>query len=97
MSPARATAIVKQIDGAGIKDTHRCHDQNEFSRALSSVRHIDEISVEPHPDGARVTYDAELILRRPLRLFDPVLARSFRKIGDRAAAGLRRALGAATG
>lgn len=41
---------------------------------------------------ATVTYDAALTLNGPLALFDPLLGRVFRRIGDRAAAGLRRAL-----
>lgn len=44
------------------------------------------------PDGAqgrsRVSYRAEVRLRGPARLLDPVLARGFRSVGDRAAAGL---------
>jgi hypothetical protein len=52
----------------------------------------DEIGVEPAPSGSVVTYDALLTLRGPLRLFDPLLGLAFRRIGDRAAAGLRRAL-----
>jgi carbon monoxide dehydrogenase subunit G len=58
---------------------------------------IDEITVESNPAGSLVTYDAKLTLRGPLALFDGLLARSFRRIGDRAAAGLRRALGVTTG
>lgn len=52
----------------------------------------DRISVEPDGDGSIVTYDAELALNGPLGLFDPVLRLAFVRIGDRAAAGLRRAL-----
>ena len=61
------------------------------SRLLTSN---DIITVEPDPDGAGslVTYDAELTLNGPLGLLDPVLASVFGKIGDRAAAGLLRAL-----
>lgn len=59
------------------------------TRLLTSV---DEVRVEPAEHGAVVTYDAKLTLRGPLRLFDPLLARAFRRLGDRAAAGLRKAL-----
>ena len=52
----------------------------------------DRISVVPDGDGSMVTYDAELALNGPLGLFDPVLRLAFGRIGDRAAAGLRRAL-----
>lgn len=52
----------------------------------------DRITVVPDGDGSIVTYDAELALNGPLGLFDPVLRLAFVRIGDRAAAGLRRAL-----
>ena len=52
----------------------------------------DRITVVPDGDGSIVTYDAELALNGPLGLFDPVLRLAFGRIGDRAAAGLRRAL-----
>ena len=52
----------------------------------------DRITVVPDGDGSTVTYDAELTLNGPLGLFDPVLRLAFGRIGDRAAAGLRRAL-----
>ncbi len=53
---------------------------------------IDEIEVEPSGSGSIVTYDAKLTLRGPLGLFDPLLRVAFARIGDRGAAGLRRAL-----
>lgn len=52
----------------------------------------DRITVEADGAGSIVTYDAELALNGPLGLFDPVLRLAFGRIGDRAAAGLRRAL-----
>ncbi|MBL8775320.1 MAG: SRPBCC family protein [Acidimicrobiales bacterium] len=52
----------------------------------------DRITVVPDGDGSIVTYDAELTLNGPLGLFDPLLRLAFGRIGDRAAAGLRRAL-----
>ena len=62
-------------------------------RAHSTVfTSTDRITVEPDGDGSVVTYDAELVLNGPLGLFDPVLRLAFGRIGDRAAAGLRRAL-----
>ncbi len=57
---------------------------------------VDELSVEPDGEGARVTYDAVLTLNGPLGLLDPLLAIAFRRIGDRADVGLRQALGAAS-
>ena len=69
------------------------------SRWLTS---LDRITITPD-DGADeaeddndsrsiVTYDAELTLNGPLGLADPLLAKGFTGIGDRAAAGLIRAL-----
>lgn len=48
----------------------------------------DTITVEPTPSGSRFTYDADLRLTGPARLLDPLLALAFRRIGDRAMAGL---------
>ena len=52
----------------------------------------DTVRIARTDSGSAVTYDAELELRGALRLFDPLLKRTFRKIGDRAAAGLRGVL-----
>lgn len=54
---------------------------------------IDRITVEPDGTGSVVTYDADLRLNGVLRLGDLGLRLVFGVIGDRAAAGLRRALG----
>lgn len=52
---------------------------------------VDEIVVEPDAGGGSVvTYDAELTLNGPLRIFDLGLRPVFDRIGDRAAAGLVR-------
>lgn len=62
--------------------------------ARSTTRQsVDEIRVEPAGAGAVVTYDARLAMRGALRVVNPLLALAFGRIGDRAAAGLRRALG----
>lgn len=53
---------------------------------------LDEIRVEPHGAGARVTYEAELTGLGLGRLAAPLLAVVFPSIGDRAAAGLAHAL-----
>lgn len=56
------------------------------------ARSTDTITVMPGGDGAVVQYDAVLEPRGLLRLLAPVVAHSFRKIGQRAAAGLRTKL-----
>jgi hypothetical protein len=53
----------------------------------------DTITVEPAGDGARLVYEANVQLKGPLRLFDPLLGLAFKSLGDNAAAGLRRELG----
>jgi carbon monoxide dehydrogenase subunit G len=63
--------------------------------ARSSVfTSIDRITVEPDGTGSVVTYDADLRLNGVLRVGDLGLRLMFGRIGDRAAAGLRRVLGA---
>jgi hypothetical protein len=59
------------------------------------VRSTDVIEVVPEPQGGSIlTYHATLELKGGAVLFTPLLGLSFRRIGDRAAAGLRRALAA---
>lgn len=61
--------------------------------AGDSVVSRDAITVRPLPEGgAQVTYDAELRLRGPLRLAELPMRLAFRRIGDRARAGLEEAL-----
>ena len=52
----------------------------------------DRITFETIPTGARVSYDADLRLKGPLRLADPLLAFVFNRVGDRALAGLSEVL-----
>jgi len=65
----------------------------------SFLTSVDEVRVEAADNGCVVTYDAKLTINGPLALFDPLLRLAFRRIGDRAAAGLKRVLSgeAATG
>lgn len=69
-------------------------DERVIVRAETSMFvSLDEIVIVPSDDGCSVTYDAQLDLRGPLRLFDPLLGLTFKSIGDRAAKGLKRVLG----
>lgn len=54
----------------------------------------DTITVGAQGSGSVVVYEAELTLKGIARLAEPGLALAFDRIGDKAAAGLRRALGA---
>lgn len=53
---------------------------------------LDRIDVEPDGTGSLVTYDAELRLNGPLRVFDLALRPIFDRIGSRADDGLQQAL-----
>jgi len=64
----------------------------ELRGESSTVVSLDEITVERAAGGALVTYDARLTLKGALRLADPLLGIAFKRVGDRAAAGMRRAL-----
>ena len=55
----------------------------------------DTVEVEPRGEGSRLTYDARVELKGAARLLDPLLGLAFRRLGDNAAAGLRRELGRA--
>lgn len=62
--------------------------------ARSGLFHsVDTVTVEPTEAGARVVYDARLALRGAAGIANPLLRLAFGRIGDRAADGLRRALG----
>jgi hypothetical protein len=52
----------------------------------------DKIVVTGGADGSAVSYAAEVRLRGPLRVLDPLLRPRFRAIADRAATGLAHAL-----
>ncbi len=59
----------------------------------ATVRSVDVVEVTAaEGGGSQLTYDAALTLRGAAVIFRPVLGVAFRRIGDRAAAGLRRAL-----
>jgi carbon monoxide dehydrogenase subunit G len=65
-----------------------------FRGESSSVVSLDRITFQPAGAGTRITYDARLTLKGPMRLADPLLALAFNRVGDRALAGLRETLAA---
>jgi carbon monoxide dehydrogenase subunit G len=66
-----------------------------FRAEQGAVRSTDEVRFVPAGVGTSVTYEADLRLKGRLGdLVDPLLGVAFRRIGDRAAAGLREALNA---
>jgi hypothetical protein len=52
------------------------------------MRLHDEIVIDRVATDTLITYDARITLRGPLKLFDALLQRRFRTVGERAAAGL---------
>jgi len=68
-----------------------------LAAASSLLRATDKIVVTGGTDGSAVSYEAEVRLRGPLHLLDPLLRPGFRAIADRAAAGLAQALSRDTG
>jgi Polyketide cyclase / dehydrase and lipid transport len=71
------------------------HDERIVLRAENrSVRSVDTITFHDDERGTVVVYDAQLDAKGIARLADPVLSIVFRRIGDRAAAGLRTHLSA---
>jgi carbon monoxide dehydrogenase subunit G len=63
-----------------------------FRGENASVVSLDRITFEPLGEGARISYDAKLTLKGPMKLFDPLLALAFNRVGDRALEGLRHTL-----
>jgi hypothetical protein len=90
---------VSRFLGRPVALEYRITDYDRPTRVVlaadeASIRSTDEILVTPTDGGSRVTYEADLRLKVPFGSWmDPLLALAFRRIGDRAAAGLRKALG----
>jgi carbon monoxide dehydrogenase subunit G len=63
-----------------------------FRGVNSTVVSLDRLTFENFGGGTRLTYEAELTLKGPLKLADPLLAMAFSRVGDRALQGLRETL-----
>jgi len=64
-----------------------------FRGENATVISKDRITFEAADWGTRVTYDADLSLKGAFRIADPLLGLAFKRVGDRALAGLRDRLG----
>jgi carbon monoxide dehydrogenase subunit G len=67
-------------------------DAVTFRGENATVVSLDRITFDAIGEGTRVTYEADLQLKGPMRLADPLLAVAFKRVGDRALAGLGRVL-----
>jgi carbon monoxide dehydrogenase subunit G len=63
-----------------------------FRGENATVISNDRITFESVDQGTRIIYDADLALKGPLRIADPLLRLAFNRVGDRALAGLRHRL-----
>ena len=52
----------------------------------------DTITVEPRGTGCEMSYEARLTIKGAMRIIDPIFNLLFKRLGDNAAAGLRRQL-----
>ena len=57
-----------------------------------SIVSRDRILFEPGESGTRITYDAELKMKGLLKLLDLILGLAFKRVGDRALAGMNQVL-----
>jgi hypothetical protein len=87
---------VKSV-GGGMVLRYETVEYDEPGNLLVEARNskftsIDRIAVVAKDEGSIVTYAAELLLNGCLSPLNPLLGLVFNRIGDRAAAGLRRVL-----
>lgn len=67
-----------------------------FRGVNASVVSLDRLTFENFGGGTQITYDADLSLKGPFRVADPLLALAFSRVGDRALSGLREKLAGPT-
>jgi carbon monoxide dehydrogenase subunit G len=63
-----------------------------FRGENATVVSSDRITLASTDAGTRIVYDAELTLKGPLKLADPLLALAFNRVGDKALAGMQDVL-----
>ncbi len=95
--PAVGAEYDVKVQAAGGVRTmrYRIEELDREARTLLAISRTpvltshDRIVVAPVPSGgSTVTYDADLVLKGPLKLADPALKVSFDRMGDKAAKGL---------
>ncbi len=71
---------------------YRPPDRVALRGSGSTVNAMDDIRFEATPGGTRIRYTADLRLRGPLRVLEPLVRTRFEETGRRAMAGMRAAL-----
>jgi carbon monoxide dehydrogenase subunit G len=89
--------LVVRFRGTSLPMTYRIVEFHPPRRVVlrgegSTVRAVDEISLEPVGNRTRLTYRADLRMRGLLAVTEPFLRRAFDRMGKRAVEGLRQAL-----
>ena len=94
-APGPSAAYDVKVSGTELR-----YETREFDRPTRTVveatsrrlRSYDVIEIAEADGGCEVVYDATLELNGVLKIADPLLSLFFRRIGDKAAAGMERAL-----
>lgn len=95
---ARFEVEVADLFGRPLELTYETIEIERPDRAViraenATIISLDTLTFEELADGGtRVTYHADLKLKGPLRLADPILRLAFKRIGDKARNGLRERL-----
>jgi carbon monoxide dehydrogenase subunit G len=66
-----------------------------FRGENATVISLDRITFERSATGTHIVYDADLKLKGLMRIADPLLALAFKRVGDRALAGMRKTIATA--
>ena len=95
--PGSSFDVAVKSVGGGTVLRYETLEYDEPANLLVEARNskftsIDRITVVAKDEGSIVTYSAELLLNGCLSPLNPLLGLVFNRIGDRAAAGLRRVL-----
>ncbi|MFM9045116.1 MAG: SRPBCC family protein [Solirubrobacterales bacterium] len=100
--PYQAGARYRVVTRFGSRTMTLTYETIEFERpgrvafrsGTSMATIEDTITITPTGEGSRVEYVADIGLKGVSRLLDPVFSLIFKRVGDRAAEGLRVALDA---
>lgn len=95
--PQRVGSKYRVVTKSGSKEMPFVYEVTELDpprriRLVGEAKRIcsdDIIEVTPHGDESTVTYQAELTLKGGLKFLSPLLGPVLKKIGDRAAEGMR--------